>query len=307
MNDTETKTIHEQDLVPACRECVNRSRLITLLSGHLNKAYKEGEDNPDADRYHDMLAASDEQMARALAGESAEQVLKEARDYDLSDYLESLGDHGVWAICRHSIYYPKQLNDLGTSAPAVLFCRGNGRHLKAIDAESTVSLVGARRATRYGLEMARTLAAELSARAITVVTGLSLGIEGSVVRGTLELNGLPVVVLACGPDRPYPVSHIRMYRNVIDQGLILSEMPPGAAPEKWSIAARGRIIAALSSTTVVIEAAKNSGALRIVEEAVELDRQIGAVPGQVTSKAAEGTNELIAGGAQLVRGIDDLR
>ena len=304
MNEATISAGSEQELTPecsACRECVDRGRLIGLLSAHLDKLYEGG------NGYRDMLEASDGQMARALAGEDAEQVLKEARDYDLADYLEEIREEGVWAVCQHSAFYPSQLTDLGRSAPAVLYGCGSARHLKAIDVESTVSLVGARRATAYGLEMGHSLAAELSGRAITVVTGLSLGIEGSVVRGTLELNGLPVVVLACGPDRPFPVSHTRMYRNVVSQGIVVSELPPGTAPYRWSAAARGRIIAALSATTVVIEATKKSGSFRIVEEAVELDRQIGAVPGLVTSKAAEGTNELIAGGAQLVRGVDDLR
>lgn len=304
MQNAETKTNDGPEIrldCSACRECLNRSRLIELLSSSLDKLYSDG------NSYKDILEASDEQMARTVAGSDAEALLDEARDFDLGEYLESISDEGVWAICRHSAYYPTQLNDLGSCAPAVLFCRGNGRHLKSLDVDSSVSLIGARRATSYGLEMAHSLARELADRAVTVVTGLSLGIEGSAVRGTLETHGLAVVVLGCGPDRPYPVSHMRLYRRLVDEGLIISELPPGVAPYKWSLAARGRIIAALSSTTVVVEAAKRSGAQLIVEEAVELDRSIGAVPGMVTSASSAGTNELIAGGAQLVRDIADLR
>ena len=115
-----------------------------------------------------------------------------------------------------------------------------------------------------------------------------------------------MAVLGCGPDRPYPVSHTRLYRRILETGMVISEFPPGTRPWRWSFPARNRIMASLSQMTVVVEAAIRSGSLITAEMASDSGREVGAVPGQVTSNAAGGTNELVNSGAALIRDARDV-
>lgn len=170
---------------------------------------------------------------------------------------------------------------------------------------SSVTVVGARRATGYGLEVAASIGRDVAASGLNVVSGMALGIDGAVHRGALE-RGPTVAVLGCGPDRPYPASHTRLYRQIVERGLVISEVPPGAEAWRWSFPARNRIMAALSAMTVVVEAAWRSGSLITAEMAYDAGRDVGAVPGPVTAGAAAGTNELIASGAAVIRGGQDI-
>ena len=169
----------------------------------------------------------------------------------------------------------------------------------------SVTVVGARRASGYGLEVARMLGSELASVGLVVISGLALGIDGAVHRGAIE-RGRTVAVLAGGPDRPYPMSHARLHRRIKEQGLVISEMPPGTRPWRWAFPARNRIMAALSRMTVVVEAARRSGSLITAEMAADAGREVGAVPGPVTAGPSIGANELIASGAALVRGGEDV-
>jgi DNA processing protein len=141
---------------------------------------------------------------------------------------------------------------------------------------------------------------------VTVVSGLALGIDAAAHRGCLEGQGLPVAVLAGGPDLPYPRRNVRLYRTICDTGLVLSEMPPGQRAFRWSFPARNRLMAGLAGMTVVVEAADPSGSLITAAFAADLGRAVGAVPGRVTARTAAGTNALIADGAAVVRGPGDV-
>ena len=139
-----------------------------------------------------------------------------------------------------------------------------------------------------------------------VVSGLAFGIDGCAHRGALDAEGRTIAVLGCGPDNAYPAAHRSLWRRIGEVGLVISEFPPGATPWRWTFPARNRIMAALAGMTVVVEAAARSGSLITADLAADLGRDLGAVPGPVTSRASAGPNDLLAGGACLVRDAQDV-
>jgi DNA processing protein len=140
-----------------------------------------------------------------------------------------------------------------------------------------------------------------------VVSGLALGIDTAAHRGAVEVRGATIAVLGNGPDRAYPPSNRRLYARIADEGgVVVSELPPGTGAFRWTFPARNRIMAALGAMTVVVEAAERSGSLITVDFAQDLGRAIGAVPGPVNSWLSDGANALLADGAVVVRGAEDV-
>jgi DNA processing protein len=187
----------------------------------------------------------------------------------------------------------------------VLHVAGSVDRLLELLEDDPVAIVGARRASAYGLEVARSLGRGLAAAQVTVVSGMALGIDGAAHAGALE-TGPTVAVLAGGADRPYPARHRRLYEQIRRSGVAVSELPPGTAPWRWCFPARNRIIAGLSRLTVVVEAGERSGSLITADFAEQLGRDVAAVPGLVTSPLAAGTHSLLAAGAALVAGAGDV-
>ncbi len=165
--------------------------------------------------------------------------------------------------------------------------------------------MGSRRATSYGREVARELGRDLAAAGLVVCSGLAFGVDACAHRGALE-GGVTAAVLACGADLAYPASHRSLWRQISERGVVLSEMPPGTGAWRWTFPARNRILASMAGMTVVVEAALRSGSLITARVADELGRDLGAVPGQVSSRASAGTNQLLADGAQLIREASDV-
>jgi DNA processing protein len=211
---------------------------------------------------------------------------------------------GCWACCKHDPQFPTGLRD-APDAPWALVGRGDPALLDRLEPEGTVTVVGSRRASTYGREVARELGRDLAGSGFLVVSGLAFGIDACVHRGALEA-GMTVAVLGCGPDIAYPASHRSLWRRICEDGLVLSELPPGTGAWRWTFPARNRIMAALAGMTVVVEAAQRSGSLITADLAADLGRDLGAVPGPVNSRVSAGTNDLLAGGACLVRGAQDV-
>ena len=239
---------------------------------------------------------------------------------------------GLLTVCRCSGAYPDRLRELD-DPPAVLHVAGRAAVLDVPDA---VAIVGARRGTGYGLEVARALGRGLAASGLPVVSGMAMGVDSAAHVGALERaapprsrvgdalpgpatggvptpvaggtsGGAPVVaVLAGSADVPYPPSRRRLYARIVEHGCIVSELPPGAAAFRWCFVARNRIIAGLAALTVVVEAAERSGSLTTADFATQLGRPVGAVPGPVTSRFSAGTNGLLAAGASVVRDTRDV-
>ncbi|HET9444503.1 MAG TPA: DNA-processing protein DprA [Acidimicrobiales bacterium] len=187
--------------------------------------------------------------------------------------------------------------------PPLLFRQGD---VAALD-RPAVAIVGTRRCTGYGLDVARELGRDLAAVGITVVSGLALGIDGAAHEGALAAGGAPpVAVVGSGLDVVYPRRHARLWRRVREAGLLLSEAPLGAAPEAWRFPLRNRVIAALARVVVVVESHAAGGSLSTVQAALERDVPVMAVPGSVRSPSSVGTNRLLADGVAPVVDAQDV-
>jgi DNA processing protein len=183
--------------------------------------------------------------------------------------------------------------------PLCLWVRGSHR-LDAACARA-VAIVGARAATHYGTHVSGEFAYGLADRGWTVISGGAYGVDGAAHRGALAAEGLTTAVLACGVDTAYPVGHTNLFERIASDGLLISEWPPGATPQRHRFLVRNRVIAALGAGTVVVEAAARSGARMTARRASELGRLVMAVPGPVTSAMSVGTHELVRQlGATLV-------
>ena len=201
--------------------------------------------------------------------------------------------------------WPTQLDDLGPTRPYGLWLRGAG-NLRFACLRS-VSLVGSRAASDYGLHVALELAADLAERGFTIVSGGAYGIDARAHRGALAERGTTVAVLACGADVSYPVAHTAMFGDIAANGVIVSEWPPGSRPYRGRFLVRNRVIAALTRGTVVIEAAVRSGALSTARNARELRRHVMAVPGPVTTETSRGCHHILREwGATCVTSADEV-
>jgi DNA processing protein len=169
-----------------------------------------------------------------------------------------------------------------------------------------VAIVGARRASPYGLDVARALGRGISIARVPVVSGLAMGIDSAAHAGALSGPGTTIGVLAGSAHVPYPAGGWRLHAAVAARGAVVSELPPGAGPHRWCFVARNRIIAALAEVTVVVQATDRSGSLTTADFAAELGRAVAAVPGVVTSRLSSGTHQLIQAGAPLVADANDV-
>lgn len=169
-----------------------------------------------------------------------------------------------------------------------------------------IAIVGSRQATAYGLEVAETLAAELAARGVTIVSGLARGIDTAAHRGALEAGGRTLAVLGHGIAQVYPPENRALADAIAGRGALLSQFPPTIGPLPHHFPARNRTLAGLALGVVVVEAAERSGALITAGLAGDLGREVFAVPGRITSPASRGTNGLIRDGAMLVEHWTDI-
>ncbi|WP_307801766.1 DNA-processing protein DprA [Microbispora triticiradicis] len=190
--------------------------------------------------------------------------------------------------------WPTQLDDLGHVRPLGLWVDGPAN--LRFSCLRSVSVVGARAATAYGTTVAAEFAMGLGGRGWTVISGGAYGIDGAAHRGALTSGSPTIVVLACGTDVCYPSAHEDLFRVVREQGVILSEWPPGAHPTRLRFLVRNRVIAALSRGTVVVQAAARSGALNTASHASGLNRHLMAVPGPITTEVSAGCHILIRQG-----------
>lgn len=168
------------------------------------------------------------------------------------------------------------------------------------------ALVGTRAATAYGEHIAGDLAAGLVERDVAVVSGAAFGIDGAAHRSALASDGVTVAVLAGGVDVPYPAGHATLLQRIAEQGLVISEYPPGVRPARHRFLTRNRLVAALAGATVVVEAGARSGAANTAAWARSLGRSVCAVPGPVTSSASVGCHALLRAGANVVTRAEDV-
>jgi DNA processing protein len=214
--------------------------------------------------------------------------------FDPHAELARLGALGVRFVARSDPAFPALLGAIHDPPPG-LFLRGDaGVELLSRPA---VAIVGARACSAYGRQIARSVARDLAAAGLVVVSGLARGVDAEAHRGALEASGCTVAVLGCGIDRDYPAAHRELARQVATTGLVVSEYAPGVEPAPWRFPARNRIVAGLCVATVVVEARERSGALITADFALEEGREVLAVPGEITSALSAGANALLRLGA----------
>ena len=216
--------------------------------------------------------------------------------------LERLQRSGVTALTWHDEEYPPRLKQI-YDKPPVLFMRGD---LTPAD-ERGVALVGTRRPTAYGQEVARQLTEDLARSGVTIISGLARGIDGVVHRAALDAGARTIAVLGSGVDVIYPREHGDLARRIAENGAVVSEHPLGARPDAQNFPRRNRIISGMSLGIVVVEAPESSGALLTASHALEQNREVFAVPGSVLSPSYVGGNRLIRdSGAKLVTCAEDV-
>lgn len=207
---------------------------------------------------------------------------------------------GAQLVVRGDDAYPARVAELHTP-PAVLWMRGDA----ALPDAPCVAIVGTRHPTPYGERAARDLAAALARAGAVVVSGMALGIDGVAHSAALDAGAGSIGVLGTGVDVAYPRTHAALHRRLADRGLLVSEEPPGARATPGSFPKRNRIIAALATATIVVEADFDSGALITAGHALELNRAVAAVPGPIDSPRSNGTNRLLRDGAIVIAEVAD--
>ena len=247
--------------------------------------------------------ASDEQLRDIGFDIRAIQSLNEVRqNFDLDQYVRQVETSGVGVVTWDSPEYPELLREI-PAAPPLIFLRGQ---LEPID-RWAVAVVGTRRLTAYGRQVTRDLVAGLVVNGITVVSGLARGIDAVAHRTALEDGGRTIAVMASGIDKVYPPEHRDLAREIVaGRGAVISDYPFGAEPESNHFPARNRLISGLSLGVIVIEAGERSGALITARFALEQNREVFAVPGNIHSPVSVGTNRLIQQGGKLVMRVEDI-
>ncbi|UJA19923.1 DNA-protecting protein DprA [Thermoleophilia bacterium SCSIO 60948] len=222
------------------------------------------------------------------------------------------GDPARWRLEVRDADYPASLAELAERPdvagppPATIWGVGDRRLLTELEPTFAVTIVGSRRPSAYGLEVAEDLGSELAAAGLTVISGMAMGIDAAAHRGALAAQGASIAVLAGGPDDPYPPSQRGLHADLLAAGAAIGERPHGEEPPgPWAFRERNRIMAALSDATIVVEAAERSGSLITARIATELGRRVCCVPGRIGATLAAGPNGLIRDGAELIRGAED--
>lgn len=197
--------------------------------------------------------------------------------------------------------YPKNLRNIHRP-PKQLYVNGT----LIADDGIAVALVGSRRASIYGIQTSEKLAYELAVRGVTVVSGMARGIDTAAHKGALKAKGRTIAVMGSGHGRIYPEENKELYGEIIRSGAVVTEFEEDMEPLPYNFPQRNRIISGLSLGVVVVEAAKNSGALITADLAAEQGREVFALPGKISSGTSSGTNALIKDGARLVQSVDDI-
>jgi DNA processing protein len=240
-----------------------------------------------------LFAASRDEHAVDRQRESA-RFRAFLEDFDDATERARLASAGIRWLPRSDPGFPPRLGSIHDPPPG-LFLRGDAD--PTVLAQTAVAIVGARACSDYGAHVARSLARELAAAGVVVISGLARGVDGWAHRGSLDAVGTTIAVLGCGIDRDYPRAHASLATEIAATGLVVSEYPPGVAPAPWRFPARNRIVAGLAAATVVVEARERSGALITADLALEEGREVLAVPGEITSALSQGANALLRLGA----------
>ncbi len=231
----------------------------------------------------------------------AAQVAAARTQIDPEKAWQQLNNDGFNAVSQDGPGYPSLLREI-YDPPPLLYFTGDLQVLH----KPCLAVVGSRRHTTYGREIAHKFAAKLAACGFTIVSGLARGIDTWAHQGVLTTSGFTAAVLGCGLDICYPPENMSLMKRIGHQGIVLSEFPPGSEPAPQNFPRRNRLISGLSLGTLVVEASEKSGALITASFALEQGREVFAVPGSIANPCSQGCHRLIKEGAKLVDGVDSI-
>ncbi len=232
----------------------------------------------------------------------AEEISKQEYREKLDEIQEKMKEEKIELITFQNEAYPKNLRQL-YDKPISLYVKGN----KSILNQFSLAIIGCRENSTYGKEVATAIGKGLAKRGIITISGLARGIDSISHKATIEENGKTIAVIGSGIDCIYPEENTNLAKEIVEKGgIIVSEYPPETKAEKMNFPARNRIISALSSGVIVIEAKKKSGTMSTVDFALEQGKMVFSIPGNITNKNAEGTNDLIKQGAKCVTCMQDI-
>ena len=246
-------------------------------------------------------ASEGEIRAAGLDASVVGSIAEVRRHVDPHAELAQVQAAGVTALTWHDPAYPRLLREIDDQPP-LLYIKGE---LKADD-ERSVTVIGTRRPTAYGREVATHLAADLARAGVTVVSGLARGIDGAAHRAALDAGGRTIAVMGSGSDVIYPPEHKQLAADILERGALITEYPLGSRPDARHFPRRNRLLSGLTLGTLVIEAGEQSGALITVRTALEQNREVFCIPGSIYSPVSKLTNALIREGAKLVASVDDV-
>lgn len=228
--------------------------------------------------------------------------IREVRDRSFQKEIRWLSDNNGRVLPIHDPAYPAGLKEI-PDAPLVLVARG----VPLPEDKFSIAIVGSRRATPYGLALARRFARDLAARGLTVVSGGARGVDTQAHLGALDGEGRTVAYLGCGVDVSYPAENRKLFQQIADgSGVLLSEFALGTRPEPWRFPARNRLISGSSLGVLVVESPIDSGSMITAREAADQGRDVFAIPGAIDSGRNAGCHKLIQDGAKLVETVDDI-
>jgi DNA processing protein len=236
-----------------------------------------------------------------LSDKVIENLVQLRSSIDLEKVMQSLEAKGISILLSSDEDYPKRLQEID-QPPPVLYRRGE----LIPDDEWAVAVVGTRRVTAYGRQVAEDVSGALARHGITVISGLARGVDSISHQAALNAGGRTIAVLGSGLDRIYPPENRQLAESIIPNGALLSDYPPGTPPEASNFPPRNRIISGLSLAVIIVEAGKTSGALITASFAADQGREVFAVPGNITAPGSKGTNRLIQDGAQPLLNTEQL-
>lgn len=233
--------------------------------------------------------------------EADKQAIMSSRDIDkVIAYYNKLNEGGIQFYSIEDPLYPEQLGNI-YDFPYGIYVKGRLEP----DAPK-IAIVGARKCTEYGREVAKYFGRELAKMGIIVISGMARGIDTAAHRGALEGGGKTYAVLGCGVNICYPKENYALMNDISGSGALISEFPVNMSPKAGHFPLRNRIISGMSDGIFVVEAAEKSGSLITADQALEQGRDVFSVPGRITDKYSEGTNRLIKMGAKMVTHVDDI-
>lgn len=236
-----------------------------------------------------------------LGPKTVENLMHVRSQFSLEKTWQKMQDQAIQVFTWEDEAYPRRLKDI-QQPPPVLYARGS---LLPED-DWAVAIVGTRRMTPYGQQVAEDTALVLAANGITVVSGLAKGIDSAAHRTAVEGGGRTLAVLGCGVDQFYPAENRRLAEKIMQQGALLSDYPPGTPPDAANFPPRNRLISGLSQAVVIVEAGKRSGALITAQFAAEQGKDVFAVPGNINAPQSVGPNRLVRDGAIPLLSPQDL-